>query len=33
MASLYSISNELQDIIFQLEEGEVTDELLEKLAL
>lgn len=33
MASLYSISNELQDIIFQLEEGEVTDELLEKLTL
>lgn len=33
MASLYSISNELQDIIFQLEEGEVTDEFLEKLAL
>lgn len=33
MASLYSISNELQDIIFQLEEGEATDELLEKLTL
>lgn len=33
MASLYSISNELQDIIFQLEEGEVTDELLKKLTL
>lgn len=33
MASLYSISNELQDIIFQLEEGKVTDELIEKLAI
>lgn len=33
MASLYSIQTELQDIIFQLEEGEATEELIEKLAI
>ena len=33
MASLYSIQQELQDIIFQLEEGEATEELIEKLAI
>lgn len=33
MASLYSIQTELQDIIFQLEEGEATEELLAKLQL
>ena len=31
--SLFSISNEMLDIINQLEEGEATDELLEKLAI
>ena len=33
MTSLYSIQTELQDIIFQLEEGEATEELLAKLQL
>lgn len=29
--NLFEISSELQDIILQLEEGEATDELIEKL--
>lgn len=33
MSSLFSISAELQDIILQLEEGEATEELLNKLAI
>lgn len=33
MSSLFNISAELQDIILQLEEGEATEELLNKLAI
>ena len=31
--NLFEISSELQDIILQLEEGEATDELIEKLRI
>lgn len=31
--NLFEISSELQDIILQLEEGEATDELIEKLKI
>lgn len=33
MSNLFNISAELQDIILQLEEGEATDELLERLSI
>lgn len=33
MSNLFEISSELQDIILQLEEGEATDELIEKLRI